>query len=107
MYFSFIFTCDPVNSDALHPADAGRDDVLPPRLVALGPRDPVQAHVGPVDGVVGCGDARPRVNGKGADGHSCQMSDSNKQAHERDIFTATWPISPNVIPGDHKKRRVC
>lgn len=55
--FFFFFTSDPVNGDALHPADAGGDDVLPPRLVPLGPGDPVQAHVSPVDGVVGCGDA--------------------------------------------------
>lgn len=56
-FFFFFFTSDPVNGDALHPADAGGDDVLPPRLVPLGPGDPVQAHVSPVDGVVGCGDA--------------------------------------------------
>lgn len=47
-------TSNPVNGDALHSTDASRDDVLPPRLITLGPRNPVQAHVGPVHRVVAC-----------------------------------------------------
>lgn len=47
-------TSNPVDGDALHPADASGDDVLPPRLVALGPGNPVQSHVRPVHGVIAC-----------------------------------------------------
>lgn len=46
------------------------------------------------------------VNGTSADGRGRQTSDSNKQARERHLFTATWPISPNVIPGNRKRQRV-
>lgn len=46
------------------------------------------------------------VNGMSADGRGRQTSDSNKQARERHVFTATWPISPNVIPGNRKRHRV-
>lgn len=46
------------------------------------------------------------VHGTSADGRGRQTSDSNKQARERHIFTATWPISPNVIPGNRKRQRV-
>jgi len=47
-------TSDPVNSDAFHPADAGRNDVFPPGLVTFGPRYSVQAHVCPVHCVITC-----------------------------------------------------
>lgn len=47
-------TCDPVDGDALHSADAVGDHVLPPGLVSFGPADGAQAHVHPVDGVVLC-----------------------------------------------------
>lgn len=46
------------------------------------------------------------VHGTSADGRGRQTSDSNKQARERHVFTATWPISPNVIPGNRKRQRV-
>lgn len=73
------FTGDPVDGDALHPADAGGDDVLPPRLVPLGPGDPVQAHVSPVDGVVGCGDAQPRLTARAQmDAAARRVSQTNK-----------------------------
>lgn len=47
-------TSHPVDGDALDPADAGGDDVLPPRLIALGPGNPVESHVRPVHGVIAC-----------------------------------------------------
>lgn len=45
-------TCDPVDRDALHPANAVGDHILSPCLVSLGPADGAQTHVHPVDGVV-------------------------------------------------------
>lgn len=47
-------TCDPVDGNALHPADAIGDHILSPRLVSLGPADGAQTHVHPVDGVIVC-----------------------------------------------------
>lgn len=47
-------TSNPVDGDAFHPTDAGGDDVLPPRLITLGPRNPVQSHVRPVHSVIAC-----------------------------------------------------
>ena len=48
------FTCYPVNSNALHSADAISDQVLSPRLVSLGPANGAQAHVHPIDGIIVC-----------------------------------------------------
>lgn len=47
-------TSDPVDGDALYPTDASGDDVLPPRLITLGPGNPVQTHVRPVHSVIAC-----------------------------------------------------
>lgn len=47
-------TCDPVDSNALHPADAIGHHILSPRLVSLGPADGAQTHVHPIDGVIVC-----------------------------------------------------
>lgn len=45
-------TCNPVDGNALHPADAIGDHIFSPRLISLGPADGAQAHVYPVNGVV-------------------------------------------------------
>lgn len=47
-------TCDPVNGDALNPADTISDDIFSPRLVSLGPAYGAQAHVDPIDCVIVC-----------------------------------------------------
>lgn len=47
-------TCYPVHRNALHPANAISDHVLPPRLISLSPANGAQAHVHPVDGVIFC-----------------------------------------------------
>lgn len=51
---SWARTGDPVDGDAFHPADAGGDDVLPPRLITFGPRNLVQSHVCPVHSLIAC-----------------------------------------------------
>lgn len=51
---SWARTSDPVDGDAFHPADAGGDDVLPPRLITFGPRNLVQSHVCPVHSLIAC-----------------------------------------------------
>lgn len=51
---SWARTSNPVDGDAFHPADAGGDDVLPPRLITFGPRNLVQSHVCPVHSLIGC-----------------------------------------------------
>ncbi len=48
----YDLTCYPVDSDALHPANAVGDHILSPCLVSLRPADGAQAHVHPVDGVI-------------------------------------------------------
>lgn len=45
-------TCYPVDSDALHPANAISDHVLSPGLISLGPANGAQTHVHPVDCVI-------------------------------------------------------
>jgi len=45
-------TCDPVDCDALHPANAVGDHIFSPCLIPLRPADGAQAHVHPVDGVI-------------------------------------------------------
>lgn len=45
-------TGDPVDSDALHTADAVSDDVLSPRLISLSSANGAQTHVNPIDGVI-------------------------------------------------------
>lgn len=90
----FSFTSNPVDGDALHAADAGGDDVLPPRLVTLGPGDPVQAHVGPVDGVVGCADAQARLTAQAQMDATARRVTQTSKLVKRHVFTATWPISP-------------
>ena len=52
IFFEVSLTCYPVNSYALHPADAISDHILSPGLISLGPADGAQAHVHPVDCVI-------------------------------------------------------
>lgn len=47
-------TRNPVHGNALHPADAISDHVLPPCLIPLGSTNGAQAHVHPIDGVILC-----------------------------------------------------
>lgn len=54
IHYEPSFTCYPVDSNALHSADAISDHVLSPRLVSLGPANGAQAHVHPIDGVIVC-----------------------------------------------------
>lgn len=49
-------TCNPVDCNALHPADAVSNHVLSPCLVSLGPANGAQAHVYPIDCVIVCKD---------------------------------------------------
>lgn len=44
----------PVHRNALHPANAISNHVLPPCLISLSPANGAQAHVHPVDGVIFC-----------------------------------------------------
>lgn len=45
-------TSNPVDSNALHPANAVGHHVLPPGLVSLSPADGTEAHVHPVDCII-------------------------------------------------------
>lgn len=47
-------TSYPVDSNALYPANAIGDHILPPGLVSFGSADGAQTHVNPVDCVIVC-----------------------------------------------------
>lgn len=75
-------TSNPVDGDALDPADASGDDVLPPRLIALGPGNPVQSHVRPVHSVIACQRGERNVM-------YIHHSPKQKQAHQKGFDCST------------------
>lgn len=93
-------TSYPVDSNAFHPADASRDDVLPPRLIASGTRYSVQAHIRPVNSVISCRMCR-MVNDKSKQRDECSCHTRIYALKQKQLmkarFTATRPISPNVV----------
>lgn len=81
-------TSNPVDGDAFHPTDASGDDVLPPRLITFGPRNPVQSHVCPVYSVIAC--QRWKKNNKKSDIYPSQPW--NKQAHQNAFLLQHGPF---------------